>query len=86
VQIYKDPTVAILLIQSFLSGAAYQSNLYFIPLYLQNPRQYGTLQSAGFIAALSFTHATFSVLSGQYISRVHRYGELLWAGYGIWTL
>lgn len=28
----------------------------------------------------------FSILSGQYISRCKRYGEVIWAGFGIWTL
>ncbi|KAK5241452.1 hypothetical protein LTR40_013214, partial [Exophiala xenobiotica] len=34
------------------------------------------------VGAQSFT----SVASGQYISRTGRYGEVLWFGYGVWTV
>lgn len=27
-----------------------------------------------------------SILSGQYISRRKRYGEVIWAGFALWTL
>lgn len=32
------------------------------------------------------TQVVFSVLSGQYISRIKRYGEVIWVGFGLYTL
>ncbi|TVY88394.1 putative transporter [Lachnellula willkommii] len=35
-----------------------------------------------FVAAQS----TMSILTGQYVSRMKRYGEIIWGGYALWTL
>lgn len=75
-----------MMIQSFLFGAVYQSYLYYIPLYLQNARQFSVMTSAGIYCALVAFQTLLSILSGQYISRVKRYGEVIWAGFVIWTL
>lgn len=32
------------------------------------------------------SQSTFSILSGQYVSRTKRYGEVIWTGYALWTL
>lgn len=32
------------------------------------------------------TQAVFSIISGQYVSRTKRYGEVIWLGYGLWFL
>ncbi|CAJ2506907.1 Uu.00g080930.m01.CDS01 [Anthostomella pinea] len=86
VQIFNTPVVTVLLIQSFLFGAVYQSYLYYLPLYLQNARQFSVIQSAGVIASMVSVQAIFSILSGQYISRLKRWSEVIWAGFGSWTL
>lgn len=75
-----------MLVQSFLFGAVYQSYLYYVPLYLQNAHQFAPLISAAVYCALVVMQTVFSVLSGQYISRRKRYGEVLWFGFGSWTL
>jgi hypothetical protein len=84
--IFANKVVTILLIQSFLFGAVYQSYLYYTPLYLQNAHQFSAMQSAVIYTALVGSQTLFSILSGQYISRVGRYGEVLWFGFAIWTL
>ncbi|KAI1842320.1 hypothetical protein JX266_011488 [Neoarthrinium moseri] len=84
--IFKNPVVAVMLCQSFLFGAVYQSYLYYLPLYFQNVKQYSVVVSAAFTACLVSFQAGFSILSGQYISRRKRYGEVIWAGFGLWTL
>ncbi|OHW99630.1 MFS transporter [Colletotrichum incanum] len=86
VTIFKNRVVVVLLTQSFLFGAAYQAYLYYVPLYLQNAHQYSVIQSAAIYVALVACQSVFSILSGQYISRVKRYGEVIWAGFGLWTL
>ena len=55
--------------------------LYFLPIYYQNVRQYSTLKSAFLIIPLVLTQSIASFLSGQYISRVKRYGEVIVLGF-----
>ncbi|KAK6062731.1 hypothetical protein SCUP515_13071 [Seiridium cupressi] len=86
VMMFRNPVVAVMLCQSFLFGAVYQSYLYYLPLYFQNVKQYSVIVSAAFTAVLVSFQAGFSILSGQYISRTKRYGEVIWAGFGSWTL
>ncbi|KAJ4396647.1 hypothetical protein N0V93_000868 [Gnomoniopsis smithogilvyi] len=84
--IFQSPVVTTILLQSFLLGAVYQSYLYYLPMYFQNARQYTVLKSAAMSVALVVLQSASSILSGQYISRYKRYGEVLWAGFGLWTL
>lgn len=75
-----------MLAQNFLFGAVYQSYLYYLPMYLQNAHRYSPLMSAAIAIAVVGTQAVSSILSGQYISRMKRYGEVIWVGFGMWTL
>ncbi|KAK6822802.1 MFS transporter [Apiospora arundinis] len=84
--IFKNPVIAVMLAQSFLVGAVYQSYLYYLPLYLQNARGHSVIASAAFTSALVGAQSVFSVAGGQYISRTKRYGEVIWFGFGSWTL
>ncbi|GAB7354796.1 hypothetical protein MBLNU459_g5189t1 [Dothideomycetes sp. NU459] len=83
---YRKPSVAAMLLQSFLLGCSYYSYLYYLPLYYQNVHGYTPLISAVLLLPLVIAQSIFSIISGQYISRLNRYGELLWAGFGAWTL
>ena len=83
---YRKPSVAAMLLQSFLLGVCYYSYLYYLPIYYQNVKGYSVLMSAVLLLPLVISQACFSVISGQYISRLNRYGEILWFGFGIWTL
>lgn len=75
-----------MLVQNFLFGWVYQSYVYYIPLYLQNARGFSPRMSATLAIALVGLQAVASVLSGQYISALKRYSEVLWVGFGMWTL
>ncbi|OIW23406.1 MFS general substrate transporter [Coniochaeta ligniaria NRRL 30616] len=86
VSIFQNRVVVVMLIQSFLFGAVYQSYLYYIPLYLQNAHRFSVLESAAIYVSLVAFQTLLSVLSGQYISRRKRYGEVLWTGFSMWTL
>ncbi|KAL1306458.1 hypothetical protein AAFC00_005156 [Neodothiora populina] len=83
---YRKPSVAAMLLQSFLLGVCYYSYLYYLPIYYQNVHGYSIIMSAVLILPLVLSQSIFSVIGGQYLSRMNRYGELLWAGFGIWTL
>ena len=69
------------MIQNFFFGAVYYSYLYYLPLYYKNVRQYNTLKSAILTIPMALTQAIASILSGQYISRTKRYGEIIVLGF-----
>lgn len=86
VSMFTSPAVAVMMAQNVLFGAVYQSCLYYIPLYLQNAHKFTPIGSAAICAALVGFQTILSILSGQYISRRKRYGEVIWSGFGLWTL
>lgn len=55
-------------------------------MYYQNVRRWSELESAALLVPIVIGQSVTSVLSGQYISRRKRYGEVLWFGYTLWTL
>jgi MFS family permease len=83
---FTNPPVAAILAQNFFFGMVYYSNLYYIPLYIQNVRGWSALISAGFLVAINIPQSCVSTLSGIYISRYKRYGVVIWTGFIIWTL
>lgn len=83
---FKNRVICALFLQSFLLGAVFQSNLYYLPLYYQNARGWSPIVSAAMTAPMMAFQSCFSITSGQYIARRKRYGELIWAGFVIWTL
>ncbi|KAE8138310.1 major facilitator superfamily domain-containing protein [Aspergillus pseudotamarii] len=84
--IFKNKVICTLFLQSFLLGAVYQSNLYYLPLYYQNARGWSPMLSAALTTPLVVFQSLASICSGQYISRRKRYGEVIWTGFGLWTL
>ncbi|CBF80800.1 uncharacterized protein ANIA_11087 [Aspergillus nidulans FGSC A4] len=71
---------------TFLLGAVHQAYLYYLPLYYQNAREWSPIVSAALTCPLMVCHSLTSITTGQYISRRKRYGELIWLGFGLWTL
>jgi hypothetical protein len=84
--LFHNPAVCAILIQNFLYGIVYYSHLYYLPIYYQNVRQYSPLLSAALIIPMVAAQSLFSIASGQYVSRMKRYGEIIWSGYALWTL
>ncbi|CZR52044.1 related to tetracycline efflux protein (otrb) [Phialocephala subalpina] len=84
--LFKSPAVFAIFLQNVLFGIVYYSHLYYLPIYYQNVRQYSPILAAALTIPFVVGQSTFSVLSGQYISRTKRYGEVIWTGYGLWTL
>lgn len=70
-------------VESSLTSYSY---LYYLPIYYQNVHGYSVLISAVLLLPLVVPQALFSVVGGQYISRIGRYGEVIWIGFGVWTL
>ncbi|KAL1982374.1 hypothetical protein VTN96DRAFT_1405 [Rasamsonia emersonii] len=83
---FRDPVISTLFMQSFFLGAGYQSYIYYLPLYFQNARGFTAIESATMTLPMVLFQSIASILSGQYIARVKRYGEVIWAGFFLWTL
>lgn len=83
---YKNPPVCVLLLQNVLFGIVYYSQLYYLPLFYENALQLSPIVAAALVLPIPFAQMTFSIASGQYISRRERYGEVIWAGFFLWTL
>ena len=86
VRLFNNIPLAAMLIQNFLIGIVFYSLLYYLPIYYQTARRMGLLASAALLIPVVVPQAIASALSGQYISRRKRYGEVLWTGYICWVL
>ncbi|KAE8149477.1 C6 transcription factor [Aspergillus avenaceus] len=84
--LFKNHVIRTLFLQSFLLGAVYQAYLYYLPLFYQNAKAWSPMVSAALTAPLVACQSLGSIASGQYISRRKRYGEVIWTGFGFWTL
>ncbi|KAJ9639172.1 hypothetical protein H2204_003782 [Knufia peltigerae] len=84
--LFRSLAVSVVLSQNFLFGFVYYASFYYLPMYYQNVRRWSELESAALLVPIVIGQSVTSVLSGQYISRRKRYGEVLWFGYTLWTL
>lgn len=84
--IFGNLAVAVLLLQNFFFGIVYYSQLYYLPLFFQNALQLSPIVSAALILPIPGAQMTLSILSGWYISKRGRYGEVIWAGFILWTI
>jgi MFS family permease len=75
-----------MLLQNLFFGIVYYSQLYYLPLFFQNARRMSPLLSAALVLPLTCAQMIASIISGQYISRTERYGEVIWSGFFLWTL
>ncbi|CAN9480120.1 unnamed protein product [Alternaria alternata] len=83
---FESGPVSIMLLQNFLFGVVAYSQTYYLPLFFQNARRLSPLISASLMLPLTASQMISSILSGQYISRFERYGEVIWLGFFLWTL
>jgi len=75
-----------MLVQNFLLGIVYYSQLYYLPLFFQNARRFSPITSATLVLPITCAQMMASILGGQYVSRTERYGEVIWSGFILWTL
>jgi MFS family permease len=83
---FRRPSVAAMLAQSFLFGASYFGYLYYLPLYFQNVKGLSPLMSAVVFLSLVVPQSIASILAGLYMSKFNRYIEVVYWGFGIWTV
>lgn len=85
-RLFRSPPIFAIVSQQFLLGIVHYSQLYILPIYYQNVRQFSTLKAATLMIPYVVSQSIFSILSGQYISRFKRYGEVIWLGYTLWLV
>jgi hypothetical protein len=83
---FRRPSVAAMLARSFFFGASYFAYLYYLPLYFQNVKGLSPLISAVVFLALVVPQSASSVVAGFYMSKYNRYAEVIWWGFGIWSI
>ncbi|EOD50157.1 putative mfs protein [Neofusicoccum parvum UCRNP2] len=84
--LFKNIPVAVMVFQNFFYGATYYAYLYYLPIYYQNVRDWSPLISACLTIPIVFFQSFASIISGLYISHYKRYGEVIWAGFILWTI
>ncbi|KAK5128730.1 hypothetical protein LTR85_000063 [Meristemomyces frigidus] len=85
-RLFKNIALAAMIVQNFLIGIVFYSMLYFLPIYFQAVKRHSLIASAALVLPVVVAQSIASILSGQYISRLKRYGEVLWVGYICWTI
>lgn len=85
-RLFRNLPLGIILIQNFLFGAVYYSNLYFLPLYFELCRSWSSTLAACMNLPLVLGQALASTISGQLISRTGRYGFVIYIGFSAWFL
>lgn len=89
--LFRNPTIAAILVQNVLFGAAYYSFTYFVPLYLQVVRGLSPLMGSALFIPYFATHGIWSTISGLIVSYLQNRGQksysyVLTFGFCIWTL
>ncbi|KAG9189297.1 hypothetical protein G6011_06165 [Alternaria panax] len=84
--LFRSGPVSVMFLQNFLFGVVAYSQTYYLPLFFQNARRLSPLISASLMLPLTASQMISSIISGQYISRFERYGEVIWLGFFFWTL
>lgn len=85
-EMWRNPSVACMLVQSFMLGMNYYSLIYYLPLYYQNVGGYNVMKSAVLILPLVLVQAGTSASAGQYMSFIGHYIEVIFVGFVVWTL
>ncbi|KAF2034940.1 MFS general substrate transporter [Setomelanomma holmii] len=84
--LFRSAPVCVMLLQNLFFGIVYYSQLYYLPLFFQNARRMSPILSAALVLPITCAQMIASIVSGQYISRTERYGEVIWSGFFLWTL
>lgn len=64
----------------------YQSYVYYIPLYLQNARDFNVIESALIFSPTVGIQSAAGIAAGYWIARHKRYGIVIKCGFGLWLM
>lgn len=89
--LFRNRTIASILVQNILFGAVYYTFTYFVPLYLQTVREYSPLTGSALFVPYFVTHGAWSTISGLIVSHLQNTGKksysyVLTFGFCVWTL
>ncbi|PSN67297.1 MFS general substrate transporter [Corynespora cassiicola Philippines] len=85
-RLFTNIPTAVLLIQGALYDFAWQVDLYFLPSYFQDVRGYSPHKSATLILPLLLVQSAAGVVSGPLMTKLARYGPVLYSGMALWVL
>jgi MFS family permease len=85
-RLYQAPHCWALYLQSFLTGLAYFTNFFYLPIWFQSILKYSPLISGALILPVVITTSIGSILSGQYMARIGSYMHCILTGFILWTL
>ncbi|BFZ62623.1 hypothetical protein YB2330_003724 [Saitoella coloradoensis] len=85
-RLFKNLSVCVIFIQTFLVGIVYYGNLYYLPLYFQIVRGKTAIESGVLLLPLVITQTVASTVSGLVVSKTGRYNPSIWTGFVIWTI
>jgi MFS family permease len=71
---------------STFHGIVYWSNLFYVPLYLQDVRGYSPVLAGLIILPMVATQGVGSMVSGQIISRTGHYNPMIISGNLVWVI
>lgn len=81
-----DYSANLVFVMATMHGVAYWSNLFYVPLYLQNVRHYNPIISGVIILPMVMSHGVGSLVSGQIISRTGHYKLVIVAANFVWLI
>ncbi|KAJ9154906.1 Major facilitator superfamily [Pleurostoma richardsiae] len=85
-RLFGHKSTTILYVQSALYDLVWQVDLYFLPVYFQDVRGYSPLQSAALVLPLLLVQSLAGLISGPLMTKMSRYGPVLYVGMALWLL
>jgi hypothetical protein len=80
VNIFTTPDVSALLMQTFTLGWVNQANVYFVPIYAQNLREWSPIISGIIIFPIVAVQIIVSMIAGRWMSKSGQYGATIRLG------
>ncbi|KAF9630025.1 Major facilitator superfamily [Lasiodiplodia theobromae] len=85
-RLFGQRSTTVIYLQSALYNCVWQVDMYFLPVYFQDVRGFAPLQSATLIMPLLLLQSVAGVLSGPLMTKLTRYGPVLYVGMALWLL
>lgn len=86
VRLFRIPTISIVIAQSFLVGAIYYGNIFYVPMFFQYIMGYSALKTGILTLAYALPQSLYGIISGFIISKTNAYKAVIIFGSAAWTL
>ncbi|OKL55999.1 hypothetical protein UA08_08789 [Talaromyces atroroseus] len=81
-----DYSANLIFVMATMQGIVYYSNIFYVPLYLQNVRGYTPIKSGAVILPMVMSQGFGSLISGQAISRTGHYKVIILVANIVWLV